>query len=167
MSARTLLMLRDQDQIIRDKPAEPQDSPRLSLENAAPRPTQHGATWTDERIAQLKSCVEAGLTCSQIAAEIGVTRNAVIGKMSRLGLTKRRRKMAPREAKPQRVALRTGSLVRFLARQRMFVALNAETACSAGAIAILDGRGCSLFELAPGRCRWPINDPGAADFCFC
>src|SRR5262245_65112071 len=46
-----------------------------------------GATWTTERIAQLQKCVTAGLTCSQIAAEIGVTRNAVIGKLHRLGLT--------------------------------------------------------------------------------
>ena len=45
------------------------------------------ATWTTERVEQLHKCVTAGLTCSQIAAEIGVTRNAVIGKIHRLGLT--------------------------------------------------------------------------------
>ena len=43
-------------------------------------------TWTAERIEQLRHCVGSGLTCSQIAAEIGVTRNAVIGKIHRLGL---------------------------------------------------------------------------------
>jgi GcrA cell cycle regulator len=26
---------------------------------------------------------------------------------------------------------------------------------------------CSLIELAHGRCRWPLNDPGNADFAFC
>ena len=44
-------------------------------------------TWTAERIEQLRHCVGSGLTCSQIAAEIGVTRNAVIGKIHRLGLS--------------------------------------------------------------------------------
>ena len=42
------------------------------------------ATWTSERIELLKRYQHAGLSCSQIAREIGVTRNAVIGKMNRL-----------------------------------------------------------------------------------
>src|SRR3546814_17889365 len=37
--------------------------------------------WTDERIDQLKSMWEKGMTASQIADELGgVSRNAVIGK---------------------------------------------------------------------------------------
>jgi GcrA cell cycle regulator len=46
--------------------------------------------WTDERIDQLKSLWEKGLTASQIAEELGgVSRNAVIGKAHRLGLKSR------------------------------------------------------------------------------
>ena len=45
------------------------------------------ATWTSERIELLKRCLYAGLSCGQTAREIGVTRNAVIGKMNRLGHT--------------------------------------------------------------------------------
>ncbi len=52
-------------------------------------------TWTAERIEQLRSYVDTGLTCSQIAAEIGVTRNAVIGKIHRLGLSPGRPAGAP------------------------------------------------------------------------
>ena len=44
------------------------------------------ATWNPERVAQLRAFIGAGMTCSQIAAEIGVTRNAIIGKIHRLGL---------------------------------------------------------------------------------
>ena len=47
-------------------------------------------TWTAERVAQLKSGVNAGLSCAQIANEIGVSRNAVIGKINRLGLSRGR-----------------------------------------------------------------------------
>src|SRR5919199_1827856 len=47
-------------------------------------------TWTDERIELLKQRFEAGLSCSEIAADIGVSRNAVIGKLSRLNLTRGR-----------------------------------------------------------------------------
>jgi GcrA cell cycle regulator len=46
--------------------------------------------WTDERIEQLKSMWEKGMTASQIADELGgVSRNAVIGKAHRLGLQAR------------------------------------------------------------------------------
>lgn len=46
--------------------------------------------WTDERIDQLKSMWEKGMTASQIAEELGgVSRNAVIGKAHRLGLQSR------------------------------------------------------------------------------
>ena len=39
-------------------------------------------TWSDDRVEQLKKLWEAGLSASQIAAELGnVTRNAVIGKV--------------------------------------------------------------------------------------
>ena len=59
-----------------------------------------GATWNPERIEQLRNFVVAGLTCSQIAAEIGVSRNAVIGKIHRLGLGSGRPERAPARACP-------------------------------------------------------------------
>ena len=44
-------------------------------------------TWSHTRVEQLKKLWEAGLSASQIAAELGnVSRNAVIGKAHRLGL---------------------------------------------------------------------------------
>jgi hypothetical protein len=46
------------------------------------------ATWTSERIELVKRCLHAGLSCGQIAREIGVSRNAVIGKINRLGLSR-------------------------------------------------------------------------------
>lgn len=43
--------------------------------------------WTDERIEQLKSLQKAGHSASAIASIMGgITRNAVIGKIHRLGL---------------------------------------------------------------------------------
>lgn len=47
-------------------------------------------SWTDERIEHLKKLWTDGLSASQIASELGgVTRNAVIGKVHRLGLSGR------------------------------------------------------------------------------
>ena len=63
-------------------------------------------TWTAERLALLKSAFEAGLSCREIAADIGVSRNAVIGKLSRLNLTRGRsvdeRRLQDRTWRPAR-----------------------------------------------------------------
>ena len=45
-----------------------------------------GSIWTDSLQARLRELWEQGLTASQIAAELLITRNAVIGKAHRLGL---------------------------------------------------------------------------------
>jgi GcrA cell cycle regulator len=59
--------------------------------------------WTDDRVDTLKRMWGEGASASQIAKELGgVTRNAVIGKVHRLGLSNRNidDKTAPAEAKP-------------------------------------------------------------------
>ena len=122
-------------------------------------------TWTEERIELLKSHFEAGLTCREIAGEIGVSRNAVIGKLSRLNLT------------------RDKAMIRRAPRERMPPRQNAQNRCQGSSIScsgrsmpsgarghdepIDDGHGCSLLELSEERCRWPISTPGAEDFYFC
>jgi len=60
-------------------------------------------SWTDERVEMLKKMWSEGQSASQIAKELGgVTRNAVIGKVHRLGLSNRAGSApAPAEAKPE------------------------------------------------------------------
>src|SRR6185436_6426840 len=49
-----------------------------------------GMAWNDERVELLKKLWSDGLSASQIAGRLGgVTRNAVIGKVHRLGLSGR------------------------------------------------------------------------------
>lgn len=47
-------------------------------------------TWTEERIEQFKSLYAQGLSHREIGAYLGISRNACIGKATRLGLEKRR-----------------------------------------------------------------------------
>ena len=57
-------------------------------------------SWTDERVETLKKMWNEGQSASQIAKELGgVTRNAVIGKVHRLGLSNRTG-VAPQPAPP-------------------------------------------------------------------
>ena len=55
-------------------------------------------TWTEERIEQLTRLWEEGVTTAEIGRRIGVSKNAVIGKVHRIGLTPRviTEKPAPR-----------------------------------------------------------------------
>jgi len=48
-------------------------------------------SWSDERVELLRKLWSDGLSASQVAAELGpgITRNAVIGKIHRLGLAER------------------------------------------------------------------------------
>ena len=124
-------------------------------------------TWTTERIDLLKIHFAAGFSCRQIAAEIGVSRNAVIGKLTRLNLTRDKKiKAPPRKAAAAAAKGRGGGAVpRF--RAQLIKVLSLEPEPSASDAPIHNGHTCSLFELSKERCRWPISTPGADDFCFC
>jgi GcrA cell cycle regulator len=126
----------------------------------------HQPTWTTERIELLKSSFEAGLTCREIADRIGVSRNAVIGKITRLNL-KREKMVSP----GRRDAARDPGRRPALRLRRQFlraVAVDKVSEMEAAPEApIQNGHSCSLFELSAATCRWPISTPGAADFCFC
>ncbi|MBJ7402823.1 MAG: GcrA-like regulator [Bradyrhizobium sp.] len=123
-------------------------------------------TWTDERIELLKQHFDAGLSCREIAADIGVSRNAVIGKLSRLNLTRGRtiddRKVQDKGLSPSRGRKAVPRL-----QYEMLATIYGETAGPAVSGPIDETNRCSLLELSENRCRWPISTPGADDFCFC
>jgi GcrA cell cycle regulator len=135
--------------------------------------SRNEATWNSERVAALKRGFDAGLSCSLIAREIGVSRNAVIGKMNRMGLTRPkeaivRQLRAPRPVRPKLPAVwrpprRPPTVV---AQHEMLRVAFPEPAPRSEDIPF-NGRGCTLLELGQEKCRWPISSPGAADFCFC
>jgi GcrA cell cycle regulator len=121
-------------------------------------------TWTPERIALLKSRFEAGFSCREIADDMGLSRNAVIGKISRLNLSRAKgegRRFSKRERGPN---VRRPNI---LNQHRILMALRAMPEPQTDEPPICDGHRCSLVELTKEKCRWPIGDPGAADFCFC
>jgi GcrA cell cycle regulator len=123
-------------------------------------------TWTSERVELLKARFEAGLSCREIAADIGVSRNAVIGKLSRLNLTREKTSEARRPArKDDTKGKRPRSVPRL--QYRMLRKLYAEAQPATDDETTHSVHRCSLLELSDERCRWPINTPGEKDFCFC
>jgi GcrA cell cycle regulator len=144
------------------EPSAPTDEARA--EKAAPRKRRAHANdiWTTERTEQLKIHFEAGLSCRQIASQIGVTRNAVIGKLNRLGLSRGRGAAgAPERTGPR--TRRRGALT----QRHILQAVFAEAPPPAVEELVASAERCTLLELAAGKCRWPLTDPDAKDFFFC
>jgi GcrA cell cycle regulator len=130
-------------------------------------------SWTDERVELLKKLWSDGLSASQIAAELGgITRNAVIGKVHRLGLSGRAKSAssgAPRQRKPRSSSqlLRIGrpAIRGNTALAHAYEVEEAEPELTENIIPI--GQRRTILELTEQTCRWPVGDPGSGDFFFC
>ena len=79
----------------------------LQTSICARAPAGNRSGWTPERIETLSRLWNDGLSASQIAGKLGeVTRNAVIGKVHRLGLPLRGKTGRPRGYRPSKPVLR-------------------------------------------------------------
>lgn len=110
--------------------------------------------WTDERVDKLKALWKKGLSASQIAEELGenITRNAVIGKAHRLGLSSR-----PSPVKKPAQAKRKAPPPKKVAAPAR--TMQPEPEGTSEKITIL--------ELTDRICKWPLGHPGDEDFQFC
>ena len=144
--------------------------------------------WTDDRVEQLKKLWAEGLSASQIAARLGagVTRNAVIGKVHRLGLAGRGQPQrssaeprAPRKQREPSLAPRAGgSLPRLPSAgntalkpmMRASIQPRPQALPEPQPLRLVDlpqdGR-VTILHLSDKTCKWPIGDPGSEEFCFC
>ena len=127
-------------------------------------------SWTDERVERLKTLWSEGLSASQIAAELGaVTRNAVIGKVHRLGLSGRAAPSkparptfkAPRPARPAAAP----AAPRRVAEQTVPVAA-APSPSPVRYVEEAPGT-ATVLTLGAHMCKWPIGDPSSDSFTFC
>lgn len=151
------------------------------------RPKLEGAamSWTNERVELLKKLWGDGLSASQIAGELGgVTRNAVIGKVHRLGLSGRakststsakpRRPRAtstvssspvPKKPTPQPQTFGATALKADIAPAPI-VEAKPEVEPIAELVVPISQR-ASILTLTESTCKWPIGDPATDNFYFC
>ncbi|PJK29262.1 GcrA family cell cycle regulator [Minwuia thermotolerans] len=114
------------------------------------------AGWTEERVVRLRELWGSGMTAAQIADELGdVTRNAVIGKANRLGLSKpgRPRSVKPKPSPRRHIAPRPAQGLRPEPEETP----EAPLAPPPPPGALPQHR----------RCQFPIGHPGDDDFRFC
>ncbi len=152
-------------------------------------------SWTDERVEQLRKLWLDGKSASQIAAELsnGITRNAVIGKVHRLGLSGRVKSPGPATprprpaAKPQTSSRSSGSgasagvIQRSQTTQRQSMPMTrGATALAYSPVADLEpvlrpteevvipmSERVTIMELKESMCRWPLGDPATPEFRYC
>jgi GcrA cell cycle regulator len=132
--------------------------------------------WTELATAAARDSHALGMSAAKTAAALqrafgGVlSRNAVVGKWFRMGLTREenddraraaRRSRRPTSAEPKSPAAR---------RSRAMSAPGLVPNADRGADPMLHvplAQRKQLLELGPGDCRWPVGDPKEADFFFC
>ena len=153
--------------------------------------------WTDDRVATLTKLWADGLSASQIAKQLGgVTRNAVIGKVHRLGLSGRAKptkpkpaaqntsrtaskpaaKKAPRTASPPaakraapapKPATAKAAKPAQAAPKKKHADLPVPTEAPTEAKPLRDGSYATILTLTERMCKWPIGDPSGDEFRFC
>ena len=132
--------------------------------------------WNDERVDLLKKLWSDGLSASQIAGRLGgVTRNAVIGKVHRLGLsgratTSRMKSHRPRvrtQASSKRLMKPRFANVGNPALRNLYLGDTEPYVPPAEEVVIPLNERKYIQTLTEVCCRWPIGDPQHADFHFC
>jgi GcrA cell cycle regulator len=136
-------------------------------------------SWTDERVELLRKLWQDGLSASQIAGELGhgITRNAVIGKVHRLGMSGRVKPPSaatarPRAPKPVRPpgsmpamrphAMRGNTALAMAPLASELPRLRAEED-----VVVPLCEPVTITDLREHMCRWPLGDPTSAEFRFC
>ncbi|MBQ4084143.1 MAG: global cell cycle regulator GcrA-like protein [Alphaproteobacteria bacterium] len=123
--------------------------------------------WTPEKVQELKKLWESGLSTGEIGRILGVSKNAIVGKVHRLALESRpspilpapkvekvkkkvKRKRTPKKEKTENegVAVETSSEKKKTSSPKK-------------------RKGVALTDLTPTSCRWPEGDPKDPDFSFC
>ncbi|MEP0942851.1 MAG: GcrA family cell cycle regulator [Rhizobiaceae bacterium] len=148
-------------------------------------------SWTDERVARLAKLWAEGLSASQIAADLGgVTRNAVIGKVHRLGLSGRAKPAGKSNSGPRRKPAartangaggsgggggkytRTQQTTRTVGNTVIKVDFEEQQDVAFKPKPVEDlvqpkSRELTLLQLTEATCKWPTGDPTMPGFSFC
>jgi GcrA cell cycle regulator len=118
-----------------------------------------GDRWPEARVESLKQLAADNLSAAEIAAALGdCTRNAVIGKLERLGVRLHGGVNRIKREKPVRVARAKLAAVPVISGPLGLKDLPPDESPFA----------CTLIDLRDHQCRWPLGDPAdLSTFRYC
>jgi len=127
--------------------------------------------WTTEMVEHLTQLWMEGMTTNDIARELGMSKNSVVGKVHRLNLMSRPSPIKKKEDEqilsadaPETVEIvveNEEEVVEVAAPTKVFQTHQTAAKDEPEKTCI------KLSELDNHTCRWPIGDPKDEDFCFC
>jgi GcrA cell cycle regulator len=117
--------------------------------------------WPEERIAQMKNLWERGWSAGEVAAELGngVTRNAVIGRVHRMGLVRNKKSEPPPKKPPPAPTPRAPRVAEPRPDLGIEIDTIADTKPDTSPFA------CSIADLRENQCRWVLGKPTNAVYC--
>ena len=125
-------------------------------------------TWTAECEKLLKTRWAEGKSATRIAAEIGgISRNSVIGKVHRLGLSGRRKTPAPSIRKPGHPRPPPPKPNRTDVTPFKGPPKLPDLPLPVVELVAPSESRCTLLDLTNSKCKWPIGTVGDPDFHFC
>lgn len=139
--------------------------------------------WTDQMVEDLRTMWKQGLTTAEIGKRLGVSKNSIVGKVHRLGLSGRPSPIKKKgetaavkpteDIKPAKVSTpveekkqEPKSEAKSVEKPKMPEKKEPKRECQKSELE-RNPRALSLMDLDNHSCRWPIGDPKDEGFHFC
>ncbi len=149
-----------------------------------------GNGWDNATLKKLKSLTGKGLSTAEIGKRLGMSKNAIVGKLNRLGwntsaaTTPATVKVAPKKApakapakkviakkttpvKPVKIAAKAAPATKAEVKNPKTEILKKGDSKSLAMHQRIIRHSMSMAGLKADQCRWPIGDPDSEDFHFC
>lgn len=148
--------------------------------------------WNDKKVEKMKSLLASGLSTSEIGKKLGVSKNAVIGKIHRLGLDKlgaKAKEIKKSNTKPnkkesnlfsfaiskQKETIKDDKNIKQEKDTKEYIKTEQNTTNSIEQKIEIDavspskhkGKKYKLQDLKIDMCRWAYGEPNSPNFFFC
>jgi GcrA cell cycle regulator len=164
---------------------------RIHINNSTGIIEMANADWTPSILSKMKAYLAKGMSTAEIGAKIGMSKNAVVGKLNRLGWNAKSQNSPMPKAKSPKPKAQSpkpvGKIKKAVSRQlaektkkpaapvKKVPAIKTPVKKASGkpdtktlaAHQRIIQHSLEMANMRPDQCRWPIGDPDSAGFHFC